>query len=418
MSPRLRLLVPALLVALVVGAGVLLANPFPTVAPHASAGATNRGSGGPGSGTDGSGGPGGPSGGPPADQPTPRPEQGGTELYGFLPYWQMSDSMATYLRSAELSTLTLFSVSARRSGALNTRDIGYSRIIGAIGRRLIDEAHARGTRVELGFTSFGGERNGILFGRLAPSSSAAPSPLASPAAPVSPAAPAPWHRTVVELVALAADLGVDGINVDVELLDPDDRGAYGEFLAALRGALVAALPDAQVSVDTEAGPRGVANAAEASAAGVDRLFLMGYDYHWSGSAPGASSPIDRSDGLYSLRWSIDRYVEAGVPRDRIILGLPLYGMSWQTTGPDRTAPVIGRGSTWVPAQHLDVLLSGDFRAGRDVLEVADFFVTPDGDNWRVTYFDSPGTLRQKLALARDNGLAGAGFWALDRKSVV
>ena len=52
---------------------------------------------------------------------------------------------------------------------------------------------------------------------------------------------------------------------------------------------------------------------------------MGYDYHWSGSQPGASSPVDRSDGLYTLRWSIARYVEAGVPRDRILLGLPVIG---------------------------------------------------------------------------------------------
>ena len=27
--------------------------------------------------------------------------------------------------------------------------------------------------------------------------------------------------------------------------------------------------------------------------------------------------------VVTLRWSIDRYVEAGVPRERILLGLPL-----------------------------------------------------------------------------------------------
>jgi GH18 family chitinase len=30
----------------------------------------------------------------------------------------------------------------------------------------------------------------------------------------------------------------------------------------------------------------------------------------------------------------------------------------------------------------------------------------------VTYYDSPATLRSKLAFARDQGLAGGGFWAL------
>ena len=30
----------------------------------------------------------------------------------------------------------------------------------------------------------------------------------------------------------------------------------------------------------------------------------------------------------------------------------------------------------------------------------------------MTYYDSPATLRAKLALARDQGLAGGGFWAI------
>src|SRR6185369_5831424 len=283
-----------------------------------------------------------------APTPTPRPGEGGTELYGYLPYWQVTDSMAAYLRDVPVSTLAMFSVSARRSGAVDSRDPGYKRITSELGRRIIADAHARGTRVELVFTSFGGDRNGIFFGRLAapvrnPTPSAQLSPGSSPQAVPTPsgsplsAAP-PWQRTVGDLARLAVNLGVDGINVDVEQLDELDRAEYGEFLAALRGALDTAAPGATLTVATEAGLRGTGNAVAAAAAGVDRIFLMGYDYHWSGSQPGASSPVDRSDGLYSLRWSIDQYVEAGVPRDHIVLGLPLYGMSWQTTGPDRSAP--------------------------------------------------------------------------------
>ena len=164
--------------------------------------------------------------------------------------------------------------------------------------------------------------------------------------PNAPAAP-PWHRTVDELVALAVDLGVDGINVDIELLDPVDRTAYGEFLTALGATLRAEIEDAQLSVASEAGERGIGNAATAAAAGVDRLFLMGYDYHWGGSPPGASAPVDRFDGIPTLRWTIGRYVEAGVPRDRILLGLPLYGMTWRTIGPDRDFAVLGNGIAWL-----------------------------------------------------------------------
>jgi hypothetical protein len=360
--------------------------------------------------------------------PTPRPGVGDTELYGYLPYWQMSQGVAAYLDQVPLTTLAVFSVSARRSGAIDTGNKGYRAIAGDRGREIIAGARARGTRVELVFTSFGGTKNGIFFGRLPPSTPLSPSaspsnmpsggpsfgssapPLPSPT--LGPPAVAPWHRTVDELVSLAGDLGVDGINVDVEQLDELDRAAYGEFLSALGTALRSAKPHATLTVAAEAGLRGTGNAVVAIQAGVDRVFLMGYDYHWSGSQPGASSPVDRNDGVPTLRWSIGQYVEAGVPRDRILLGLPLYGMTWRTLGPDRTAAVIGRGSTWVPNRHLDELLEPGFVPSRDPLEIVEWFARADGDAWRLTYYDSPATLRAKLALARDQGLAGGGFWAI------
>src|SRR4029078_3148753 len=98
--------------------------------------------------------------------PTPRPGGGGTEVFGYLPYWQMSESDATYLESVPLSTLSMFSVSARRNGAVNNGDLGDKRLTSALGRRIIAGAQAKGPRVELVFTSFGGPRNGIFFGRL------------------------------------------------------------------------------------------------------------------------------------------------------------------------------------------------------------------------------------------------------------
>jgi spore germination protein YaaH len=37
---------------------------------------------------------------------------------------------------------------------------------------------------------------------------------------------------------------------------------------------------------------------------------------------------------------------------------------------------------------------------------------PDGRAWQAVYYDSPQSLRPKLGLANELGLAGAGFWAL------
>jgi hypothetical protein len=87
-------------------------------------------------------------------------------------------------------------------------------------------------------------------------------------------------------------------------------------------------------------------------------------------------------------------------------------MSWPVSGPGRGAVSLGKGVAWVPANHTELLLDSAFTPSRVRLELTENYVTKDADGWRATYFDSPDTLRAKLALARDKGFAGAGFWAL------
>ena len=108
-----------------------------------------------------------------------------------------------------------------------------------------------------------------------------------------PKAQARWIGVLVDLVA---ELGIDGVNVDVESLPSELVTDYGAFVGRLRTALRDRSPKAEVSVATQSNELGASMAAAAAAAGADRIFLMGYDYRWPGSEPGASAPIDRMDG--------------------------------------------------------------------------------------------------------------------------
>jgi hypothetical protein len=325
--------------------------------------------------------------------PTPKPPIGGTELYGYLPYWEMTDAVAAYLPQVPVQTLALFSVSATGSGFVKQSDVGYKRITGPRGLGLIADAHSRGQRVELVFTSFGYTRNAGIFGD-------------------DPAAQTRRGRLAPALASLAADLGVDGINVDVEQWDSNVDGGYRGFIVDLGARLRSANSHATLTVATTSGYNGSDLARAALAGGADRVFLMGYDYHWAGSSAGASAPIVSRDSSHDLLASITNYVNAGIPRTKILLGLPLYGMSWPVAGPDRAAPVVGRGTTWIPSAHTDVLLAPGFAPMLDDQEVTDYFVVPSATGWVATYYDSPRTLQPKLELARSQGLAGAGFWAL------
>ncbi|HYH93914.1 MAG TPA: glycosyl hydrolase family 18 protein [Candidatus Saccharimonadales bacterium] len=349
------------------------------------------------------------------------PPEPGHEMYGFLPYWEMDDTIADHLEETDLSTLALFSVTHRRDGSMATTQNGYRRITGDVGRTLVREAHDRETRVEIVYTSFGEPKNRRFYD--------------------DPAAQAAWIETLVDFVE---EQGVDGVNVDVELLPFDLVPAYGQFVGQLRAALVARLPDAQVSVATQANESGAAMAAAAAQAGADRIFMMGYDYHWAGSQPGASAPLERRDGeAKDLRWSLDLYAALGVPVERTLLGLPLYGITWPVEGPELGDFATGRGDGWVPRRNLGVLDDPDFEPTLDPIEQVEFYaVRADGTDqpdeatelpvepgvdpsaagslepapptggWNAVYFDSPRSLTPKLALADERGLAGAGFWAI------
>jgi spore germination protein YaaH len=331
-------------------------------------------------------------------------------VYGFVPYWEMDDTIAAHLAATDLTTLALFSITHQRNGHMVTDANGYRKITGELGHQLIREAHARGTRVEVVYSSFGRTKNQRFYNE--------------------PKARARW---VGEIVDFVADHDLDGVNVDVESLPADDVEAYGAFVGQLREALRERDPKAEVTVATQGSARGTAMAVAAAAAGADRIFMMGYDYHWDGSEPGATSPLDSFDGKPSdLRTSLDRNAAAGVPAERTLLGLPLYGMTWPVVGPEIGALSTGRGDEWEPRLNLPVFQAPDFNPTLEPIQSVEFYAVekpigvegaqghataapsapPGTTQWHAVYYDSPRSLTPKLKLADVRGLAGAGFWAI------
>lgn len=326
----------------------------------------------------------------PPDAIAATPPIPGHEVYGFVPYWEIDDTIAAHLRATNATTVALFSVTHTRTGELAMTLSGYRAISGPIGRQIVADAHRLGRRVDVTWTSFGQAKNDALFG-----------------------SETLQERVIASLVALRADLEVDGIAVDVEEIDPTDIPAYGAFVGRLQAAFRAAYPASTVTVAAGAGPQGAALAVAATLAGADRIFLMGYDYRTASSEPGASAPLTRRDGLErSLGWSVDLYAAAGIPAERTLLGLPLYGMAWPTAVADLGSPGTGRGDIWVPRRNLAILRDPAVTSSYDPIEDVAFLAVRNGQAWQAVYYDTPRSLRPKLALANELGLAGAGFWAL------
>ena len=131
---------------------------------------------------------------------------------------------------------------------------------------------------------------------------------------------------VATLADLVNSAGADGVNIDIEGLEPeykDDLTAFVEEMAAVVDEVVVATP----AIDWK-GAYDYDKLANAS----DGLFIMGYGYHWSGGDPGPVDPLFGGSpwSNYSLEWTLDDYRTMGTPDDKIIMGLPLYGREWET----------------------------------------------------------------------------------------
>ena len=335
--------------------------------------------------------------------PTPRPIPG-HEVFGFVPYWEMNGDIAEHVAKTDLTTLALFSVTHTKTGTIDTSQTGYKRITGAIGEAADPRgARPRGRRPARLHQLRDGPQRALL--RLAEG-------------------PGRDHRGPRR--AGRSRSASDGINVDVEQLGDELVPAYGAFVGRLRdGAPGERSPTRRSRSATTAGPTGAAMALAAAAAGADRIFLMGYDYHYAGSELGASAPMDRRDGAEpDLPWSLDLYEAVGVPVEKTILGpaavRDALARSRARRSARRASATARSGSrpTTRSSSPIHPRRRSSTRSRSSSSTRSPPTVSPiPGDSratagWQAIYVDSPETLAPKLALADDRGLAGAGFWAI------
>ena len=313
------------------------------------------------------------------------------DVYGYLPYWEIDSGTDAYLRYDLLTDIALFSVGFTSTGAISTSGTGYPAVTGSTAATIVSHAHAAGVRVDLTVTSFGFAKNAAFF-----------------------TDPAAMSTAAAAISDLVRSEGLDGVNLDVELLYGENFAAYGLFVGQIRTALRSWNPAAQVSVATNGNTSGANMANQALANGADRVFVMGYSYRTAGSSPaGAIAPIVRSGTQTSLAWTLDMYAAKGVPAARILLGLPYYGRSWTTTTGLLNASTTGSAGVFIPSDSVSGIPAGTV-INHDSIEGVRWFALqdPTTGTWTQTYFDDPITLRAKYDLANQRRLGGVGIWTL------
>ncbi|CCM01469.1 uncharacterized protein FIBRA_03523 [Fibroporia radiculosa] len=232
-------------------------------------------------------------------------------------------------------------------------------------------------------------------------------------------------KFVASAIRILEDNGLDGLDVDYEYPQNDEQASgYVALLRELRKGLDAHADRKRIDYRyllTIAAPCGPDNYRRLYVEEMDRYLdfwnMMTYDFSGSWDKV-ANHQANLFGGPISASQAINWYIAQGVPRDKIVMGIPLYGRSFMNTdGPGKPFQGIGPGS-WEQGVY-------DYRA----LPPPGSYMFRDEEvaaSWSYNYqtkelvsFDSEEVGKWKGEWIAQEGLGGSMFWELsgDKGSV-
>jgi hypothetical protein len=314
------------------------------------------------------------------------------EVMAFVTTSQVDDALDR-LDFDSTSTIAFFSLVAGRDGSI-TRDTRWRTWNGAKVDRLIERAHAAGTKVVISLARFSWSASQTKLSTTLLASSAARARLAT--------------RVADEVVRR----GVDGVNVDFEPIPRGQKANFTDLVRRIRAELDNRGPGYQLTFDVVGHFESYDVGAALAPGGADAVYLMGYHYAGTfstiahGTAPLGGRRYSVSDAISGLR-------RVARP-SQLIVGVPYYGHLWptvsgalnaRTTGDGydvlySSARLIGakRGTTYDPVEEVQrVAWRGRTCATCRV-------------RWFQLYYDDARSLGVKWTEFQRQGLLGTGVW--------
>jgi chitinase len=165
---------------------------------------------------------------------------------------------------------------------------------------------------------------------------------------------------------------------------------------------------------------------------VDRINILAYDYHSPFDKPmitGINAPLNHDTLPTSnnfIAHTVQDYVRNGVPPEKIVLVAPIFGRTYgsvkdltkSNNGPGKRFQSVGDPgpSTQLPGflayfEIEDLLIQKKLTFATDETTSTVYGYNFDKKQWAS--FDTPQTIRLKAKLAKDQGLRGIAFWAVD-----
>lgn len=313
------------------------------------------------------------------------------EIVGFLPYWLMSKADKEY--GKYITTLTYFGLTLTSDGTIKKLNNPQ------------EEEPGWTTLKKTTFNKYGAKQSllvisgddGVIGDMIAD--------------PVTSA-----HNLVNDIAPIMKEKGFTDLNLDIEsFMDASEsaRTNFTTFVQTIKqniGATVTLdlIPIALV--------KSKLYDARALGAIVDRVVLMTYDYHYTGSfTSGAVAPIGGAGTTleYDVETAVKEALKA-MPANKILLGIPLYGYEWETMNPAPESATIPGGSSIASVRRVADLLAAcaTCSAQFDTIAREPYLITPENQYFNQIYFENEASVGEKVALSGKYHLGGLALWAL------
>lgn len=310
-------------------------------------------------------------------------------ILGYYPSWRANYLPPQDVQYKYFNYLTQAFLPTSADGKL-----GYSANFDNV--QFVKSAHENGTKVLL---SLGGGSNGKAFAEMAANDAAR-------------------KRYLGEVLDFAKQYNYDGVDIDWEFPKKGQEALLVQFVEELHNALAAWRKDAVITMAVPAAYwSGQYFDVPKLVPFIDYWNIMSYDFHGSWGHAGFLSPLyptssDPVDGhKYNLQYSLNYWLERGVPKANILMGIPAYGRAFATkswgTKTEEKPPY----NAITYRQILPLLDAGWQKHWDDEAKVP--WIGLPGTDFRISY-DDPHSVRLKAQWAKEQGIAGVFFWEISQ----
>jgi Predicted glycosyl hydrolase len=213
---------------------------------------------------------------------------------------------------------------------------------------------------------------------------------------------------IEQLINIAKEVGLDGINIDLESITVETGPHYVQFLREI--SIRCRAENLVLSVDIPPPfPYNKHYNIKEQGVVVDYVIIMGYDEHYSGGEAAGSVA-----SLSFVRSGIEETLK-DVPKEKVINGIPFYTRVWREPfgSSNITSEVLGmNGADNYIAEH-QMKTHWDAYVGQTVAELE----TEDA-LYRI-WVEDERSIEEKMKLIKEYDLAGVAQWKLgfERSSV-